>query len=630
MLNILRRASQNLFFKAILIAIVLSFVLWGVGDILRANHSNSVAEVGDTNISQEAFQQRFQDELQRLQTAFGGKLSPEHLRAFRLEENILNQMISQTLLNERLDDLKILVSENAIYQSIAKHEAFHDEKGRFSAERFRTALKENGMSEKQFISDVTSSIREALLIRNLLATPAISSKSAELLATAQQEKRIVTSFSVPANSIKQIADPSDADLQKFYQENSQNFLVPEQRNIRFLIIKPEMIKIADNVDEEILKQRYEAEKERFSTPERRIIEHRVFASEEEAKKFQTTLAKTPLDSLGKGAIAIEESAISTLPTDLQQKIFSLPVKTASDILASPLGWHIFLTTKIEEAGIKSFAEVREQIKSEFKEQKLGEEFSALTQHAEELLATGNSLENVAKEIGGFVQSVNNISKSDPASSDEKTAKLLKDPAFIKAIFETNKGQVSPLVSLASIQNNIALIAVDEVQEERIKALDEIRGTAITLWKKAEKNRLLKVNANEFLKLATSKNANLEKIAQSNGLLVTSNLTISRPAQERAENPAKSSASNLIPPSLQRELFTLPLKALSTLHANDDGSYVLARAEKIITGEAKKEQILSSLEAQKQAFPDEAAAYYQQYLQKLYPVKINQNFLNNSK
>ena len=44
--------------------LVVSFAVWGIGDIFRGFGQNSVAKIGDTEISIEQFRQYYNDKLQ--------------------------------------------------------------------------------------------------------------------------------------------------------------------------------------------------------------------------------------------------------------------------------------------------------------------------------------------------------------------------------------------------------------------------------------------------------------------------------------------------------------------------------------------------------------------------------------
>ena len=89
MLRNMRKAGQTLVGKVIATiffgAIIVSFAIWGIGDIFRATPASTVAEVGSTTITVEQVRSAYTNELQRLGRQFRTVISPEQARAFGLD-----------------------------------------------------------------------------------------------------------------------------------------------------------------------------------------------------------------------------------------------------------------------------------------------------------------------------------------------------------------------------------------------------------------------------------------------------------------------------------------------------------------------------------------------------------------
>ena len=75
MLRGLRNASSNWLGKTIMAAVVgflvLSFVVWGIGDVFRGFGRSTVAKIGSTEITIEAFRTLYNDRLQQFSRQFG-------------------------------------------------------------------------------------------------------------------------------------------------------------------------------------------------------------------------------------------------------------------------------------------------------------------------------------------------------------------------------------------------------------------------------------------------------------------------------------------------------------------------------------------------------------------------------
>ena len=84
MLRGLRKASSNWLGKAVMAAVVgflvISFAIWGIGDIFRGFGRSTVAKVGSTEIGVDQFRQIYNDHLQQLSRELGRPVTPDQAR----------------------------------------------------------------------------------------------------------------------------------------------------------------------------------------------------------------------------------------------------------------------------------------------------------------------------------------------------------------------------------------------------------------------------------------------------------------------------------------------------------------------------------------------------------------------
>jgi peptidyl-prolyl cis-trans isomerase D len=99
MLDGMRKASQNWIgrtFMAVLMGfIILSFAIWGIGDIFRGFTSSTVATIGTQTITAEQLRFAYQTQLQRLQQQYRRAITNEQARAFGLDRQILTRLVAE-------------------------------------------------------------------------------------------------------------------------------------------------------------------------------------------------------------------------------------------------------------------------------------------------------------------------------------------------------------------------------------------------------------------------------------------------------------------------------------------------------------------------------------------------------
>src|SRR5512139_4179227 len=104
MLRGIHKATSNWLGKAVLTAVmgllVISFAIWGIGDIFRGFGLNSAMRIGKTEISLEQFRQYYNDKLQQIGRQLGRPVSQDQARSLGLDRQVISQLVGETTLDE--------------------------------------------------------------------------------------------------------------------------------------------------------------------------------------------------------------------------------------------------------------------------------------------------------------------------------------------------------------------------------------------------------------------------------------------------------------------------------------------------------------------------------------------------
>src|ERR1700693_2989533 len=99
MLRGIHKATSTWVGKAIMAVImgglIISFAIWGIGDIFRGFGANSVAKIGDTEISIPQFQQYYTEKLQQYARQLGRPVTPDQARGLGLDRQLLGQLVAE-------------------------------------------------------------------------------------------------------------------------------------------------------------------------------------------------------------------------------------------------------------------------------------------------------------------------------------------------------------------------------------------------------------------------------------------------------------------------------------------------------------------------------------------------------
>ena len=108
MLQALRSTVGSWIVKILFVLLILSFGVWGIGDIFRGRTDTTAAEVGDVKISTVELDNAFRQEVNRLRQMLGGQIDAEQAKALGLVNQTLDQLIQWTLLSLAADDAGLL------------------------------------------------------------------------------------------------------------------------------------------------------------------------------------------------------------------------------------------------------------------------------------------------------------------------------------------------------------------------------------------------------------------------------------------------------------------------------------------------------------------------------------------
>ena len=157
MLRGIHKASSTWVGKGIMAVImgglIISFAIWGIGDIFRGFGANSVAKVGGTEISIEQFRQYYNDQLQRISRQAGRSITPDQARAIGLDRQLIGQLVAETTLDEQAKTLRLGLSNADIAQRIVTDQNFLGINGQFDRARFEQTIRQAGFTEARYVTE---------------------------------------------------------------------------------------------------------------------------------------------------------------------------------------------------------------------------------------------------------------------------------------------------------------------------------------------------------------------------------------------------------------------------------------------------------------------------------------------
>jgi peptidyl-prolyl cis-trans isomerase D len=265
------------------------------------------------------------------------------------------------------------------------------------------------------------------------------------------------------------------DLQAYYDQHREEYRVPEQVNVRHILIKSPLPGPDGKVDPKAM----DAARARAQDVLKQVKEGGNFA--DLAKKYSDDSGSAKnggaLGFIGKGR---------TVP-EFEKAAFSLPKGGTSDLVQSSYGFHIIHVDDKQDAHLKSLDEVKAQIEPLIKQQKAGQ---AAQTAASQLLsqARSSSLEKAAAAKGLQVITTDFVTRNNLLPG------IGTDPQFTTAAFGQNANAPPDLVQL---HQGFAIYEVMAVKPPSTPSFEETRSRVEQEFKNERAGSLLAQKTQEL-------------------------------------------------------------------------------------------------------------------------------------
>ena len=199
MITAFRRYSETWVVRGFFLIMVLAFMLWGVGDVVRLiGTSTWVAKVGGETIEGAQLQQAYQRGMAQATRNLPQGQEPTQPMRDAVARQALQGLIAQAALDQELRRLRIVAPDAAVRQAVFAMPAFHGADGQFDQQTFETVLRSNGLTEPRFLDIMRTDLAQKQLIDAVTAGAAAPPGLVNPLYEGQFEKRSADMVEFPS------------------------------------------------------------------------------------------------------------------------------------------------------------------------------------------------------------------------------------------------------------------------------------------------------------------------------------------------------------------------------------------------------------------------------------------------
>ncbi|MDI1347165.1 MAG: SurA N-terminal domain-containing protein [Pseudolabrys sp.] len=627
MLRGIHKASSTWLGKAVMAVImgglIVSFAIWGIGDIFRGFGVNSVAKIGGTEISIEQFRSYYTEKLQQLGQRMRRPISNDQARALGLDRQLLGQLVAETTLDEQARQLRLGLADKDIADRITSDPAFRGANGQFDRARFEAVIRNAGFSEARFVAEQRNVMLRRQIAQTVSGDLKVPDTTIKSILQYQGEKRAIQYIALATAQAGDVAAPSADELAKYFETRKVLFRAPEYRKVTVLSQSPAELAKPQDVSDADAKAAYEARKDSYGTSEKRELRQMVFAKPEDAAAASERVTKglsfadlakergIKDSDLDVGTVAkadIIDPAVADAAFALKSGDVSSPVKGAFGTVLLQVG-------KIEAGTQKTYADVAADLKRELAEARAKTEISNLRDKIEDDRAGGATLAETAKKLNLKVISIDAVDRAGRAPDGQPIAALPKQPDVVAAAFATDVGVDNDALQLPS--NGYLYYDVTGITPSRERTLDEVKDQVAARWRDDEIAKRLQAKADDML-VKLKAGTPLAQVASESGLKV-----------DTAADMVRGKPAGFLPVKVTEAAFKIPKGSPGSVEGDSAASrYVFVvtavtdPAFDANTPEAK--QLAASLQ---NSFADDIVGQYIAKIEADIGVTLNQAALN---
>jgi len=476
--------------------LIASFVGFGAfGTVNFTGGAGSIGTVGDTTIETTDYARALQNEMRAVEAQTGQPVTLEQARQFGLTDQVLAQVVTNAALDEETRKLGISVGDERVAEELRNVQAFQGPDGNFDRSAYSYALQNAGLKEAEFEDSLRQESARSILQAAVLSGTTLPDTYVNTLLGWVGETRDFTWATLDRDALTTgLPVPTDEELQAWYDENIDQFTLPETKVITYAWLTPDMIVDTVEVDEQALRDAYEERHAEFNMPERRLVERLVFSSEDEAQAAADRIASGETDFEG----VVAERGLAIIDTDMGDvtraslgeagdAVFGAEVGAVVGPEPSNLGPALFRVNGVLAEQVTPFEEAVPDLRDALVLDRARRVIEGMSQELDDELAGGATLEELSQDTDMELGQIEWSETSDTGIAGYE--------AFREAAQAVQDGDYPAIDDLGD--GGVFALRLDEQRDPAPAPFEDVRDEVAQLWEQDQATEALVAQAEEL-------------------------------------------------------------------------------------------------------------------------------------
>lgn len=377
----------------------------GLGDVAGGT-GGALARVGDQELTDRELRRDLDDRLTAARQENPELDLQAYLRTVPFDQ-VVTQLVNQLAVVEYGRGRGLTMSETMFQKVLTTIPEFKNLAGQFDRDTYLRVLQATNRTEADLRRDVERWYLQRQLLLPVQSSPHVPRGIALHYASLLLETRSGTVGAVPTAAMGPGQEPSQSDLQAYYQKNIGRYTIPERRVIRYAVFGREQIAGAVKPTDAEIEAAYKQNAASYGPRETRRLSQVVLPDQAAANAFVqkvnagTAFAQAAAQAQFSAAdIAVpeqtRESYTRTANAAVANAVFGAAKGAVVGPVRGPIGWHVVRVEDVKTTPARPLAAVRAEIAAAIEVSKAQTALQDLAARIDEAVAEGESFEEVAQ------------------------------------------------------------------------------------------------------------------------------------------------------------------------------------------------------------------------------------------
>jgi peptidyl-prolyl cis-trans isomerase D len=472
--------------------IIAIFAVWGGASRLgESSGQGALVFIGKRQISQQAYLSALRQRIDAVRKQYPD-LNKTLIQQLNLPQQTLEEMVTQTLLLELAKSMNLGATDAEIRDRIVAYPVFQRDGQFIGFDEYRRILNWNHISITDFEDNLRTDVLLTKVVQVLTAGVAVTPDELWDNYRKENETAKVEYIVLEKDKVTLDAQPSEAELQAYFDKNKAAFNVPEKREADLVVLASDDLKKEIQVSDSDIAAYYKDNGDQFKTPPTTRVSRIWFPFAGKDKALVRAEAQGVLDRLGRSedfaALAKQFSKDAkasaggdwgatewrSLPQAEQDAAAKLEAGALSGLVESEDGLAILKVTEKTAEVAQTLEEVKGRIRTILEdekaralaEQRIGD--LAKRARAEKSLDAAAQKMNLKPRKSGLLKSGQAYAELDPSGSISGALFGLKLKDLSEPIYTYNGVALAQLQRIEPAHAGTFAEVKDDVRESWIR------------------------------------------------------------------------------------------------------------------------------------------------------------------